>query len=358
MMSAPHEPTVTPSKNPGPVDGRIRRVVLWTIGATAAVLITVGIWLVTGDATRTTAHTGSREPSDTASSPAQYARKALDFLSGGYYAIGPDWEEARADVERAAQNATAVDQLHAPLTAATTVAGGKHSSFFTPEQAKEQASRASQRFTLPQVRTDGDITTVVIPAVSDVSTPRQEEYARTAAQGIADAAATTCGWVVDLRGNTGGTMYPMLSGISPLLSDGPVMSFVTREGEKSVVTAQDDGAGFAGETQIAIPVVPKVADRPIAVLQDERTASSGEIVLAAFRGRDRVRSFGTPSAGYTSGNAVKELPDGALIVLTGAIVVDHAGVNLGEGAIAPDTAVGGDLAYRAAKAWLVEQGCG
>ena len=38
------------------------------------------------------------------------------------------------------------------------------------------------------------------------------------------------GWIVDLRGNTGGNMWPMLTGIGPILGDGTVGSFVAADG--------------------------------------------------------------------------------------------------------------------------------
>src|ERR1700760_4967665 len=38
------------------------------------------------------------------------------------------------------------------------------------------------------------------------------------------------GWIVDLRGNTGGNMWPMLAGIGPILGDGSVGSFVAADG--------------------------------------------------------------------------------------------------------------------------------
>ncbi len=38
------------------------------------------------------------------------------------------------------------------------------------------------------------------------------------------------GWIVDLRGNTGGNMWPMLTGIGPILGDGVVGSFVAADG--------------------------------------------------------------------------------------------------------------------------------
>lgn len=112
---------------------------------------------------------------------------------------------------------------------------------------------------------------------------------------------------------------------------------------------------MAGNVAVDVGARKKVTGAPIAVLQDEWTASSGEAVLASFRGLDGVRTFGTDSAGYTSANVSHTLFDGATIVLTESLYVDRTGRNYEEGAIAPDER--STDAEADARAWLGEQGC-
>lgn len=290
-------------------------------------------------------------------SPERYADIALDIMDNGYYAEGPEWLAARSKVKEAAAEATTLEQLHAPLALAAAVAGGKHSFFLSPDEAAQSSESATENFAPPKVTSEGGITTVTVPALGSVSIDQQDEYAATAALGIEKADPGTCGWIIDLRGNTGGNMYPMLSGVSPLLPNGLAMSFLTRGGTETVVTVQDDGAGIGGNTTTAIPEIPKISDRPVAVLQDEQTGSSGEAVLTAFRGLDHVQSFGSPSAGYSSANSTHTLYDGALLVLTDSVYVDRDGVSLEERAIAPGVEAVAGFADRAAIDWLGQQGC-
>src|SRR4051812_15802719 len=35
-----------------------------------------------------------------------------------------------------------------------------------------------------------------------------------------------CGWIVDIRGNRGGSMWPMLAGVGPILGEGLVGEFI------------------------------------------------------------------------------------------------------------------------------------
>lgn len=167
-----------------------------------------------------------------------------------------------------------------------------------------------------------------------------------------------CGWIVDLRGNGGGNMWPMLLGIGPLLGDAkgadPVGMFIS--GGQHLRWAYRDGAVWSGPK----PVVGSRQTRytlrrpgaPVAVLFGPRTASSGEAMVLAFRGRADTRSFGQPSAGYSTGNIPQRLPDGSMLLLTTNVMADRNGNGDG-GKIAPDVVVAD--APAAAHAWLLQQ---
>ncbi|XUK64006.1 TSPc domain-containing protein [Plantibacter sp. RU18] len=290
-------------------------------------------------------------------SPERYADIALEMMEEGYYAKGAEWDAARAEVKQAAIQATNYQELHAPLAQAASVAGGKHSFFFTPTEAEALAENGSAKFIAPTVSAEAGVTTITVPELGDVSTDQQAEYAEAAVSGISSADARTCGWIIDVRGNIGGNMFPMLSGVSPLLPNGQALSFVTNTGTKTVVTIQDDGAGIEGSTLLTIPKMQKVAERPIAVLQDARTASSGEAILTAFRGLSGVEFFGTASAGYTSANIFHRLHDGAVLVLTSSMYVDRDGTNLKEQPVQPGVEIAPEQAPQAAIDWLNAQGC-
>lgn len=286
----------------------------------------------------------------------QYGEAALSNLEQGYYAAGSEWASARAELRDAAAEAEDYADLHDDIAAATSVAGGSHSTFLTPEEEQRYVTSSAGAFHTPTVRTESGVTTITVPALGSVSSELQQEYAQAAADGIAAAASDTCGWVVDLRGNTGGNMYPMLSGLALLLPNGDALSFRTRTGDLTTVTVQDDGVGI-GQTITSVGEQPKIDDALIAVLQSGRTASSGEAVAVAFRGLEGAVSFGAPSAGYTSGNTVINLYDGASIALTTGVFVDRDGVSLNEQPIVPDQPTAAHDADEAAAQWLAEQGC-
>jgi C-terminal processing protease CtpA/Prc len=153
-----------------------------------------------------------------------------------------------------------------------------------------------------------------------------------------------CGWIVDLRGNTGGNMWPMLIGIGPVLGKGLAGSFIDADGNQ-VDWAYLDGKGLLGDEVISqvngAPYQIANPEAPVAVLFGEGTASSGEVIVISFIGRPNTRTFGGSSAGYTTGNDEFELSDGAYIFLTTVIDADRTG-KVYRSVIVPDVRVDGN----------------
>lgn len=173
----------------------------------------------------------------------------------------------------------------------------------------------------------------------------------------------TCGWVVDLRGNTGGNMWPMVAGVGPILGEGTVGQFVDPD---SVILSwfYRDGSSGIEQNTITSARSPYSVDPlpPVAVLTDSMTASSGEATAIAFRGRPDARSFGGSTRGLSTANSGYPLGDGATLFLTVATMADRTGQVYGA-ELQPDELVGGpktgdpasDLPLRAAMEWLQAQ---
>ncbi|OYC98691.1 hypothetical protein CI089_05400 [Microbacterium sp. Yaish 1] len=286
----------------------------------------------------------------------KYAEIAVGRLDNGYHTDSPEWPAARTAVLEAAARASTYADLYPALHEAVAIAGGPHSRFIPA--GEDGAADAAASAAAPVVASEAGVTTVVLPEMISPDADDQTAYAMTVADGIDRAAAGTCGWIVDLRGNTGGNMFPMLSGVTALLPDGPALSFRDRHGGDSAVTVRSNGVALGGSVFVDVGDRRKATGVPIAVLQDEWTASSGEAVLASFRGLDGVRTFGAPSAGYTSANVSAVLYDGATLVLTESAYVDRTGRNYDEQSIEPDQQSAASGAEGEARAWLRDQGCG
>ena len=228
---------------------------------------------------------------------------------------------------------------------AVQAAGGKHSNLLT-SQDNAEAEEAIAGDEQPSIDKHGDIVTVKVPAVSRKADV--QSYADTIAAGVEDAACA----VVDLRGNGGGDMGPMLAGLSPLLPDGDALFFYSAMGDSPVTV--DGTSTSGGGTSLSVDA-QKNTDIPIAVLVDAHTASSAEATMLAFKGLENAVSFGQPTAGYATANAVYDFPDSSSLMLTIAQDMDRNGEVYGDEPVEPDRVV--DDAAAAAQAWLLQQGC-
>ncbi len=174
------------------------------------------------------------------------------------------------------------------------------------------------------------------------------------------------GWIVDLRGNSGGNMWPMLTGIGPILGDGAVGSFVAADGNitwfyQDGKTGTRDPAGLetVSLTMEDKPVV-SAPSGPVAVLVDNSTASSAEAITIAFHGRPNTRFFGDHTAGKSTAVQPFKLDDGAELYLTTAVDADRSGKPYPDGftpdQVFPSTTVmpqeASDPVVLASEAWL------
>jgi carboxyl-terminal processing protease len=177
------------------------------------------------------------------------------------------------------------------------------------------------------------------------------------------------GWIVDLRGNTGGNMWPMLTGIGPILGDGPAGSFVAADGnvtwfyqDGKTGTRNPGGVETVSLTLDEEPALRTSSPAPVAVLVDSSTASSAEAITIAFHGRPDTRFFGTHTAGKSTAVQPFKLDDGAELYLTTAIDADRSGKSYPDG-FTPDQIVSvsgssmpqenNDVVIQAAQTWLV-----
>lgn len=133
------------------------------------------------------------------------------------------------------------------------------------------------------------------------------------------------GWVLDLRNNRGGNMYPMIAGIAPLLQEGIFGYFVDAD-ENSSPYGYENGASFSNFNPIVAvedPYQVLNALPKIAVITNRGTASSGEATMIAFKKVPNVRFFGDNSCGLSSANQSFTLSDGSELTLTTAIDADR-----------------------------------
>jgi C-terminal processing protease CtpA/Prc len=300
-----------------------------------------------------------------------YLDAALDIMqANSLHRARIEWPGLRARAYDTAGTAQTPAETYPAIRAALRDLGDRHSSFATPPASTGGGGTPPPAPPPPAGRSlEGGIAYVYMPAfVSPASTEHVDAYHAV----LRDLdAASPCGWVVDVRLNPGGNMWPMLAGIGPVLGEGEVGRFVAPDGAVSRWWHRDGQAGFVppGGTASVLARVSAAPYRlkrpmpPVAVLTGPVTASSGEAVVTAFRGRPDTRSFGRSTAGLSTANLAYRLSDGAVINLTVSTFADRTGRVYGE-SIAPDEVIpvssttrdpATDLTLRTAVQWLREQ---
>jgi hypothetical protein len=230
-----------------------------------------------------------------------------------------------------------------------------HSSFWTPK-GWAALSGAGQQSSEPEVKADNEgVGHINVPGYTGDERELLQVYARRMHRLIEEnQSLATCGWVVDLRANDGGNVFPMLAGLKPFLGDAPLGTSIGPDGP---IEPRLAGRNVDVEPPSALKVLENAW---VAVLIGPRTNSAGEGVTLAFRGRERTRIFGQPTTGRTTGVQSFNLPDGSVLALARAVMADRTGRTYG-GKIEPDeevqnsgVAVGSseDATMGAASAWL------
>ncbi len=334
-------------------------------------------------------------------SPRAYVEDALNYMQqNALNKHSINWQVLREETLTRAKDAKTTWDTYPAIAYAITQLGEKHSWLQLPDNLpydRRQALDAEIKKILARPDPDepspffpskeinghmihgsrGNFAYVVVPmcvgrfADFDRNGPDFQEFADKLHQLVLDLQAQKpLGWIIDLRGNSGGNMWPMLAGIGVVLGEGNLGTFKSSEGDR---TGWFYRAGQAGERSsdgreeideevkqppLVLPELPWVA-----VLFDRGTGSSGEAVAIAFAGRSRERSFGEHTAGFSTSNGSHQLPDGAALFLCNAIEADRSGKLYPDG-LDPDEKVPArttrpseenDAVLVAAEEWLARQ---
>ncbi|MEZ4828995.1 MAG: S41 family peptidase [Bacteroidia bacterium] len=128
------------------------------------------------------------------------------------------------------------------------------------------------------------------------------------------------GWIIDLRNNTGGWIYPMLAGLGPLLGSGIKAFEISGNQVLEEYYFYKDTSDFL---LLSDSIWFFENHLPLAVLVSEETGSAGELLTLSFRGNTKTAIIGTPTAGFSTGLRGFIMPDSTQICVTNCIMTDR-----------------------------------
>lgn len=266
-----------------------------------------------------------------------------------------DWTAYRNAVFAEAGSAQTIAELAPAIRVAITLLRDGHSSYRPVSGSTIFVSLRSCSAPSPvPLSVPANIGSVAVGGFSG-TTEQANAYARQIQDAIAAADRDSLiGWIVDLRSNGGGNMWPMIAGLGPILGDGPLGYFLGPTGSETLWEYRS-GASYSGGfaiTTVSPPYTLRRTAPRVAVLSDNRIASSGEATFIAFRHRPNTRSFGQATCGLSTANSTYTLSDGALLNMTTALMADRVKTPFGD-SIAPDEVISDpNQTIQRAIAWL------
>lgn len=206
--------------------------------------------------------------------------------------------------------------------------GDNHSQFYVPLQnVKNKIENLDGRE--PSGKYLGNsIGYVMIPGFISINQKIANAFASKIQQIIKeiDTSNEVKNWIVDLRDNTGGNMYPMIAGLGPLLDEGTLGYFKHMNDKKMHTWKYKNGEAILNQKvlcKVEKPYYLKNSNIRIIVLIGPNTKSSGEMTIISFMGKTNVTLIGQATGGYTTGNQSHTLSDGSILNLCSSFCYDR-----------------------------------
>jgi hypothetical protein len=243
-------------------------------------------------------------------------------------------------------------------------AGDNHSFIQSPTVAKAYATGNTNPRRTSSRLIENHIGYISVPGFGSVDQQAKDDFAKDIQDRIKtlDSENEIDYWIVDLRGNNGGNMYPMIAGLGPLTGEG-ILGYFVKGGAKMDYNkwSYDPKKGKNGSglgVNIDKPYQLRKPDSKIAVLVGGGTGSSGEMTAISFIGRANTKLFGQATGGYTSANAPYNLSDGSVLLLAVSYTADRNKKEY-KSKIQPDVLVketqGDDVTLKTAQNWLLDK---
>ncbi|MEM8486349.1 MAG: S41 family peptidase [Bacteroidota bacterium] len=239
--------------------------------------------------------------------------------SASMYRNGVDWPALRGEVYSLAAEADSIPDLGPAIQHMLTTLGDEHGRFLYnyqhiafyngPEKPHLKGIDVDMYNQIQLGQTYAFGADLIAPGVgyvrivgmpmgdnTQMSQDIQDAVCAQVAKGAED-------WVVDLRYNGGGNMFPMVEGLAAIIGDGHVGGAVGLTPEENVTWHVVDGDFYYADQSVQLENACRYERLPkVAVLTSMYTASSGEVVAVVFKGREKTRFFGEPTHGLTTVN--------------------------------------------------------
>lgn len=247
-----------------------------------------------------------------------------------------DWIKFENDVFKRTQNIRKIEDTYPAISYAIKKLNDNH-SYFRPITESEDNLEKKTLPTLADEITPDDIGYIRIPFCIGTES-EYDDYISSIRNKIEKQSQKKLqGWIIDLRGNFGGNMWPMLLAIEPLIGNGTLGYFIDANKNSEAWKLIEGKAYIENKLIMEVQDFSKkdFSNQLLAVLTDNRTASSGEAIAVALKTRINSKSFGQPTFGVSTGCVAHEMTDGSVINLAESVFADRERTEYGS-SIVPD----------------------
>lgn len=277
----------------------------------------------------------------------RYVSKALSIMKRkSVNKSKVNWEELYRTTLNDASKATTTKETYPVLEKALSSLDDAHSKFYPEEMVRQYTlgyKATGQKFPVIESKMlENKYAYISLPDIGSFNKDDWNLYLNTFYSKVNELQKQKPkGWIIDLRDNYGGMLYPMYAAAAPFFDRKNIVGTKDAEGTIEYFNYKD-ARFYEGSTATLLFQLtekqPKQIKAPVAVLVNKVTASSAEFIAAAFAGQKNVKLIGVNTQGLTSGNQEYKLSDGSFLVLTIGNIVDRTGKEydiIGEG-ISPD----------------------
>lgn len=264
--------------------------------------------------------------------PVSYVEKAIQIMEqNSVNKKSIDWATIKEIYLKQAHEKKTIRETYPVIREILGKLGDQHSKLYEPEVIEAYLKRfkdAGAEFPYPKDSLiDKNMAYITVPAIGNMNQEDWNEYVQTFYDKVKKLDQTNPQlWIIDLRDNEGGMFSPMLKAIRPFLDTDNASGSMDNSGSISFFTSTKDGIYF-GKQKIATIPIPDIKiknkNKPIYILTNKKTASSGEFVVASFKGQKNVKIAGCNTQGLTSDNSEFKLPDNAFLVITTGTLIDR-----------------------------------
>ena len=229
-----------------------------------------------------------------------------------------DWDKIEGEFLDKSNLCQSYEEIYLVISQLLHEIGDKHGFILLPDQINQRNAHISD--TIRGNLIEDGIGYINIPSCPSLDVSLNQDYAQRLQNTIKKIDNSNInGWVIDLRNNNGGNLWPMLLGLGPIIGSKVLGYFIDSENEYISFSYENGTVKYGDSVQLLMPnknyYIAKCNKPIIAILIGRSTASSGEILAIALR-NSYSKVFGEYSAGFTNSTKMFELNDGALLFIT------------------------------------------